>query len=292
MSNIEKTIKLRKYLKNSLYQKYSQGYRRPKDKGVHNETPYIHSHNTYKTYLAQCNHFVDWCYANGIRTPEDARKNVANYMQHLIDAGKSPWSLNTAISAISKAYGVSNTYWGLNLPKRERASVSRSRYAAVRDRQMSLHKEENKQLIEFCRSTGLRRRELEQLHGDALLHGTDGQWYVHVTNGKGGKERDVLVIGTNKQIRAVCDRMEQAGSNLVFQHVHTKLDVHYYRSIYACDLYRSIARDPADLPTKEKYICRKDKAGIVYDRQAMSVVSHMLGHNRIDVIANSYLHNL
>lgn len=283
---------MRKFFKNSLYQKYNQGYGHPKDKGIHNETPYIHSHNTYKTYLSQCNHFCDWCYSNEIRTPEAAKDAVKDYIRHLEASGKSPWTVYTAISAIAKAFGCSTTVFGVKPPKRERASVTRSRYAAVRDRQMSLHKEENKQLIEFCRSTGLRRRELEQLHGDALKQGTDGNWYVHVTNGKGGKQRDVLMIGSEKQIRAVCDRMQQAGSNLVFQHVHSKLDVHYYRSLYACDLYRSIARNPEDLPTKEKYICRKDKAGTVYDRQAMSMVSHMLGHNRIDVIANSYLHNL
>lgn len=283
---------MRKFFKNSLYHKYSQGYGHPKDKGVHNETPYIHSHNTYKTYLAQCNHFVNWCYEQGIRNPEAAKKAVKDYIRHLEADGKSPWTVYTAISAIAKAFGCSTTVFGVKPPKRERASVTRSRYAVVRDRQMSLHKEENRQLIDFCKSTGLRRRELAQLHGDSLLQGADGRWYVHVNNGKGGKQRDVLIIGTDKHIRAVCDRMQQAGSNLVFQHVHSKLDVHYFRSCYACDLYRSIARDPADLPTKEKYICRKDKAGIVYDRKAMAVVSKMLGHNRIDVIANSYLHNL
>lgn len=285
-------IKLRKWFKDSLHYKWTQGIGHPKEKGLHNETPYIHSVNTYKTYRSQADHFCDWCYSQGIRTPEAAKEAVKDYIKHLEASGKSPWTIYTAISAIAKVYGCSTTVFGIKPPKRERASVMRSRYAAVRDRQMSLHKEENKQLIDFCKSTGLRRRELEQLHGDALKQGTDGRWYVHVNNGKGGKERDALVIGSEKQVRAVCDRMEQAGQNLVFQHVHSKLDVHYYRSIYACDLYRSIARNPADLPAKEKYICRKDKAGIVYDRQAMAVVSRMLGHNRIDVIANSYLHNL
>ncbi|MBQ0028247.1 MAG: hypothetical protein KBS96_06555 [Lachnospiraceae bacterium] len=53
-----------------------------------------------------------------------------------------------------------------------------------------------------------------------------------------------------------------------------------------------MARDISTLDSKEKYICRKDKAGVVYDRQAMLYASRQLGHNRIDVIANSYLHNL
>lgn len=62
--------------------------------------------------------------------------------------------------------------------------------------------------------------------------------------------------------------------------------------IYACRAYKSKARDVSTLDTKEKYICRKDKAGVTYDRQAMKYASNQLGHNRIDVIAYSYLHNL
>jgi hypothetical protein len=42
---------------------------------------------------------------------------------------------------------------------------------------------------------------------------------------------------------------------------------------------------------KELYRCRKDKYGIVYDRKAMLIVSKALGHERIDVIAQSYLNN-
>ncbi|WP_172807850.1 hypothetical protein [Christensenella intestinihominis] len=43
------------------------------------------------------------------------------------------------------------------------------------------------------------------------------------------------------------------------------------------------------LDRKEKYYCRRDKKGIVYDRQAMLYVSRQLGHNRVSVIAGNYL---
>lgn len=52
------------------------------------------------------------------------------------------------------------------------------------------------------------------------------------------------------------------------------------------------ARPIESLERAEKYICRKDKAGIVYDRRAMKIVSKQLGHNRISVIASDYLHNV
>ena len=46
-----------------------------------------------------------------------------------------------------------------------------------------------------------------------------------------------------------------------------------------------------DIPPKERYIMRKERAGEVYDKQAMEIVSKNLGHNRISVIAQSYLYN-
>ena len=44
-----------------------------------------------------------------------------------------------------------------------------------------------------------------------------------------------------------------------------------------------------EIPRRERYICRRDKVGVIYDKTAMAEVSKMLGHNRIDVIAYSYL---
>ena len=35
---------------------------------------------------------------------------------------------------------------------------------------------------------------------------------------------------------------------------------------------------------------RKDRAGETYDKRAMAIVTKNLGHNRIDVIAQSYLY--
>lgn len=39
----------------------------------------------------------------------------------------------------------------------------------------------------------------------------------------------------------------------------------------------------------ERYYCRLDKRGIIYDRKAMKTALKELGHNRINVIAGHYL---
>ena len=107
-------IKLRKWLKDSLHSKWMQGMGHPKEKGLHNETPYIHSINTYKTYRSQADHFCDWCYEQGIRTPEAAKDAVKDYIRHLEADGKSPWTVYTAISAMQKLMAVPLLFLALN----------------------------------------------------------------------------------------------------------------------------------------------------------------------------------
>lgn len=279
-------IKLRKFLNDSLYNKYQQGHGKNKHKGVHNETPYIHSDSTFKTYKAQCSHFCDFCYERGLKSPTEAKNAVPDYVEYMKQQGKSAWTIYTAVSAIAKAYGCSTVDLGADVPKRERAAVQRSRQNAIRDKHFS--EAHNQSVIEFCRSTGLRRRELEALHGTDLIRSGE-KLYIHVRNGKGGKERKVEVINNVKLVEKL---MVQASSGLVFGKIHSGMDIHHYRSIYACDYYRQHAREIKDIPKEDRYVCRKDKKGIVYDKKAMLSTSKMLGHNRIDVIANSYLHNL
>lgn len=286
-----KKIKLRKQFNDILFDLYKKGHGLPKHKDEHNSTRLIHSDSTFKTYHAQCMRFVDFCYEHGVKYDMDeAFKLIPAYGRKLESEGKSAWTIYTAINAIAKAFGVSTQELGYKPPKRERASVKRSRYANEMDKHFSV--ENNKNLITFCQCFGLRRRELEALTGDMMKRSKRGRLCVYVQNGKGGKKRWVPFCGTPKEEKLVVDLMTQASATKVFPYVHSKADIHGYRSVYACKLYKSLARPIETLKSSEKYVCRKDKAGVVYDREAMAIVSRALGHNRISVIANSYLHNI
>lgn len=286
-----KKIKLRKQFNDILFDLYKKGHGLPKHKDEHNSTRLIHSDSTFKTYQAQCRRFVDFCYEHGVKYDmNEAFKLIPEYGKRLEADGKSAWTIYTAINAIAKAYGVSTESLGYKPPKRQRASVSRSRYATEMDRHFSV--ENNKNLITFCQCFGLRRRELETLTGDMMKRNRRGRLCVYVRNGKGGKKRWVPFCGTPKEEKLIVDLMTQASSTKVFPYVHSKADIHGYRSVYACKLYKSFARPIETLKSSEKYVCRKDKAGVVYDKKAMQIVSRALGHNRISVIANSYLHNI
>lgn len=78
---------------------------------------------------------------------------------------------------------------------------------------------------------------------------------------------------------------------LIFQkgQIKNRMDEHAYRREYAQKKYEQLARSVEELPRKERYICRKDKKGVVYDKKAMRKVSNNLGHERISVIAQSYI---
>ncbi|HEU5374285.1 MAG TPA: integrase, partial [Ktedonobacteraceae bacterium] len=68
----------------------------------------------------------------------------------------------------------------------------------------------------------------------------------------------------------------------VFRRISGLLDIHSYRRQFAQDLYELLAGKP--LPSVDG---RLDAADL--DQDAALVVSHELGHNRIDIIFGYYL---
>ena len=288
----DKKMKVRKWLQQQLHERYLKGHGMAKHamKDQHNSTPYIHSDRTYQTYLRQCNRFADWLISEkGVNDKDVAWELIPEYMKCLEEKGLSAWTILSALNAIAKAYGVSTTEIDYEAPKRERASVKRSRYTAIRD--AHFNEENNVDLITLASCSGLRRHEMKTLRGSDFASDENGNIIVRVKSGKGGKGRNVILHGSEKEIKRVIKMMRNASTGLVFPNgVHSACDVHHYRGVYACRAYLSKARDL--IPKEGRYICRKDKKGIVYDKKAMLYESQQLGHNRIDVIASSYLHNL
>ena len=85
-----------------------------------------------------------------------------------MDQGLSAWTVQLEAKALGKLYGISpddENYF--NPPKRKREEIKRSRGDRVRDKHFS--KTNNDELIKFCRGTGLRRKELQELRGKDLV---------------------------------------------------------------------------------------------------------------------------
>lgn len=300
-----------KLLKAQIHDRYAamfeRGYGRSRhaDKAAGNTGGRIYSKKTFETYKKAGRAFGSWMRENypKVRKLDDCRAYVNEYLAKrcYVDEVSAP-TFKTEKAALAKLFGVEaqtdeQRGW-LASPQARRRDVTRSRGVAVRDGHFS--ESRNADLVEFCRSTGLRRHELEALRGSKLrcpgdavrVDGQarfvvpDGKMYLEGIAGKGGRVRTVEVVGDQELVARMC---REAGSGLVWGRVHNACDVHAYRADYCGRVYRAYARELDGLEHGEKYFCRGDKKGVVYDRQAMKKASVNLGHTRIDVISKSYL---
>ncbi|MQQ47574.1 tyrosine-type recombinase/integrase, partial [Streptococcus mitis] len=234
-------------------------------------------------------YFMDWL---GQEHPEavtikDARKYADEFLQFRMDKGESPSTLSTIKSAMAKVFGISSSTL-LKTPPRERAGYKRSRFPVASDKHISEATE--RRLARFTSATGLRRSEMTKITADDLFF-KDGKAFLSVTKGtKGGKARTVEIMGASEEETKDIIRFIQSKKGRLFPKLHSNYDNHRYRGTYAMRLYMHYARKEKDIPRVDRYVMRKDRAGEVFDKSAMRMVTKNLGHNRIDVIAQSYLY--
>ncbi len=252
----------------------------------------IHSFKTRQVYQEHAITFVKWARdAYGLKQlaliDERAKELTAEFLQTRVDEHKSPYTLQTMRAALRMALGDRTLMQEIQLPRRARATISRSRGPKAHDRHFNpAHWPE---LVNFLRATGLRRDELKLLRaGDILEHEPDpaspyyGQPVVKVWNGKGGKSRTVPVLPGHAPA-ALLVKESLAADEVVFPRIPRHLDVHAYRREYAQALYLLHAPGRS-LPPKDGRLKRSD-----YDREAVFQVTQALGHNRIDVVLRHYI---
>lgn len=272
-----------KQVQDSLDEKLQIGRKKKPDKIAGISQNYIYSWETYHSYLKHCCYFVKWCKENhGCKTIEQCKMYASEWMktrEHL-----SVYTQKMEASALVKLYGCTLEELNIHTAARQRKDITRSRNAVKRDRHFS--ESNHAELVAFCRATGLRRAELKALRGTALYQDRSG-YYLHITSGsKGGRERYAPIIGDKDLVIRLC---KQAGDGKVFEKVPSGADIHSYRRDYATAIYQQYARPLEQLTAKEKYYCRGDRKGEVFDRAAMRIASNALGHGRIEVIAGHYL---
>lgn len=249
----------------------------------------IYSSQTLKTYEQGWERYCanmkqDGFKVNGHspRTFEDASQYMPRYLEKLKSEGKSAWTIGTYFSGPAKVMGLSRSDY--ELPSRNYTHCTRSRNVSSAD--SHFNPDNHVEIVQFCRCTGLRKSELKALSGTQLGQYKDGVYYLSI-KGKGGRERRATIIGTDEQIQQVVGRCKSAGSNRVWEHIPTAMDVHALRREYAQSMYQALARDTSKLSRKQLYITRD---GNRYDRKAVMTVSYNLGHGRANVTVEHYLH--
>ena len=274
---------------------------RDQDKTADDTGGRIYSFSTMRAYIDRGVKFGRWCKENyNCKTLAQCREHIAEYIR-IRAAACSSYTVKLDISALAKLYRCQAADFGIETAPRCRSNISRSRAARAMDRHFSPDK--NKDLISFCKSTGLRRCELSSLRGNQLRRLSDGYYIAIIGNqAKGGRARLAPVIGN---VALVVEMMNRAGAGKVFPRVHAAADIHSYRAQYAADLYKRYARpleicrrsafyDPATgiRYRNSIYRCRNDQRGRWFDRAAMLFVSRALGHNRVSVVGQHYLYKV
>ena len=315
---------------------FGESKRKAKLDGIEKER--IFSFDTYKTYWKHTKLYLSWLKEThpNCSTLKTAKKYVNEWLQTRVEKGLSAWTVQTEAAALNKLFRIDKTDQNrFQPPPRLREHIKRSRISVSSDKHFS--KTNNQELIEFCRGTGCRRNVLERLEGrdlwsraqmerrvvelrqqdalstkqakhlQALEEGLtvfpDQKDFLHHRKDKGGRYRFAPIIGPNRD--AIISRIQNTGSGeKVWGHVNKRADIHAYRSDYATNLYKQLARPIKDIPfdrinhgsghryQSEVYACRKDEAGKKLDKRAMQLTSIALGHNRISVIASNYLRGL
>ncbi len=245
----------------------------------------IYSWSTYNCYKKKALAFAEWAKKTyGCKTLEASKNHVQDYLDYRMAMNLSAWTIKLDASAITKLYGIKAENLNIHTPDRKRCDIKRSRLECKHDKHIS--KENNKDIIGFCKGTGLRRHELDAITPEDIRIETDGLT-VHVKRGKGGKSRDVKVLGEFYDY--VEKYIGKPSNEPIFKKIPNNLDIHSYRAEYACARYAKLARPLESLTKEQKYYCKGDMKGIIYDKKAMLDVSENLGHHRINVIASNYL---
>lgn len=245
----------------------------------------IFSVSTYKNYVTVAAQFGNWAKkTHGEKDLNNCRQYVPEYLQIRIDKGLSPNTIDRDISALAKLYKCTGNDFGIEKPKKSRSNITRSRNV-VKEFDYAKHKE----VLDYINGTSHRRSELLRSKKKYYTE-VNGEIIVRI-KGKNGKIRYTKVLPQYKEfVRSKLQGLKDEDKVFRPSEVPVRTPCHAYRAKYAKDYYNMIARPLNTLTAKEKYICRNDKKGTVYDREALEVVSKMLGHNRLSVIVDHYLY--
>ena len=247
-----------------------------------------------------------------VRNVKYARRYVRQFIQEMIDGGKSPSTVALYTSALAKTYRCRAQDIHDGRHPRVSADFVRSRSYTEASYEKDITKHGN--IAVLGRITGVRRSEFETIRPEHFFEDSNGKLYLDLNgrrnNTKGGRSRTVPILDGNQEALRNILATYSVGAPICPK-LPPHLDQHAIRSLFSCDMYWALARPIEELigkkmklrkprkdtRTKGKYhttvsaIYRR-KDGMLLDRSALIAVSKALGHNRPGIVATSYLYRL
>lgn len=249
----------------------------------------LFSTKSFRTYCSDISTYARWAVNNtNAKDARSAKQYVHKYLKELIAKGRSSATIKKYAHALARAYGCEVRDFGVELPDRKRADITRSRNAVKSDERFKSERYER--VREFARGIGARNGGLHRLRAQDIREREMGGYEVFLRE-KGGKERWARVLPKYESI--VLERFSQArehGKNaFLFERgeLDHHVDVHACRAEYSRMSYEQYEHEGCS--TGRLYRCRNERYGEVYDKGVLMMVSRDLGHNRCDVVVNHYM---
>lgn len=286
---MSKNKSIRYQVQGELVKKLDIGESRHKEnqKRKYEKSGKIHSWTTYNDYVKHCTLFGEWVKANhGVKKITEMKKYAADYLNYRIEQGLSAWTVKLDAAALAKLYDCSLTDFGVEMPERKRADIKRSR-GKIKD----FDEEKNREIVAFSLGVGLFLREMKRVKKRDVIQ--KGEKVFVIVKGRNGEnERSVPVRkGYEKDVLAIANRYTDNNAFLFLKsEIPHRFPCQKYRAMYAKAQYEALARPVDAIPAKDRYFCRKDKKGVIYDKAAMKKVAKMLGHTRYNNMAVNYLY--
>ena len=210
------------------------------------------------------------------------KEHVGEWLKEGIDKGESGYTTRLKAAAMAKVMGCHTYDFGIEMPSKrgDRLAIKRSRNTVEYDKHFS--PQNNKDIIDFCKATGLRRSELEQLKPEQIRYDENNNLIIDLKSQKsyrvttkGGRGRIVHPIRKNWNIVIKAKQYaEKMGQDHVFNKVHRAMDVHNYRGVFAKRKYQEVIDDLKSKGKKiiNNYICQ-DGSHRKFNKTALAITS-------------------
>ncbi len=145
---------------------------------------------TRSAYVKNYRKFIDYCRREfDCKTADECKEHIADYVDYLVQKELTPSTIHTYIAPVAIYHGIPMEQ--IQKPRRCAAHNVRSR--SNNGRQYRSDNDENNpqyaRSVDFQKCVGIRRNELVNLRGNDYTQDENGNFFVIVRKGKGGKRQ-------------------------------------------------------------------------------------------------------
>ena len=266
----------------------------------------IHSVKTADTYRRSINIFGDFCKRIGVKEIEQIDESV---VRRFVEerCSNSSWTHSKDLAAINKVLGTIYTPSQFGIEQRKNENIVHNRQILTSNSTASAAR--NQEALWFAYATGARRESFLSVTPSHAIRSDDGTVIGFRFTEKGGRERNALILPSERQAMTlfVDRKLSEVGEDgRLVKPCDSNANPHFERAHYAKDMYaqmvdyqsrgkdiyagyRSTFIDEQKYQKAIEHPRYKSQYVHGYDTRICAELSQQLGHNRIEVVINSYL---